>query len=173
MVENQQELEFDHELVRLIFAGIINVARHRADENRPVSPAEHSSMQEADEVDGSQKESKASIERSKSELDRSMIVALNELKDKFKIIYRSDEQAETQLTAEEEGEKCLIKISNFREDTQAQSTSKLDIQSQASGVLVKEDSKTQLRSETPQTTGSGKDKKEESKGEEEKKDGES
>lgn len=53
MIENQVELDFDHELVKMIFTGIINVARHRADENRPMSPAEHSSMQEADEVDGS------------------------------------------------------------------------------------------------------------------------
>lgn len=98
IVENQQELEFDHELVRLIFAGIINVARHRIDENRPVSPAEHSSMQEANAEegeDGSQAEISrggSNLERSKSELDRSMIQALNELKDKFKIVYRTEDQ---------------------------------------------------------------------------------
>ena len=52
MVENQQELEFDHELVKNVFAGIISVARHQVNE-RPMSPAEHSSVQELEEVDGS------------------------------------------------------------------------------------------------------------------------
>ena len=103
IVENQQELDFDHELVRQIFAGIIAVARHRVDENRPMSPGDHSSMQEAagpsEDLEGSQAEiSRAgSIERSKSELDRSMIQALNDLKDKFKIVYRTEEQLEQQI----------------------------------------------------------------------------
>jgi len=60
-------------------------------------------MQEAagpsEDLEGSQAEvSRAgSIERSKSELDRSMIQALTELKDKFKIVYRTEEQSEQQM----------------------------------------------------------------------------
>ena len=138
-----------------------------------MSPNDQSSIHDDKGPDESHENSQAEIsragsvvERSKSEMDKSMIQALSELKDKFKINYRSDEQIEQQLQAEEEGEKCLIKISNYREDTGVQSTSKLDMQSQGSHVLNKEDSKKDLaRSPTPQTQGSGKGDKEK-KGEE-------
>ena len=45
----------------------------------------------------------------------------------------------------------MIKVNNYREETNVQSTSKLENASQASGAMIKEDSKTQLRSETPLT----------------------
>lgn len=124
IVENQQELEFDHDLVKMIFTGIINVARYRGDDTRPMSPAEHnSSVQEVnpdEDPEGSQAEvsrSGSNLERSKSAVDRSMIQALSELRDKFKVVYRTDEQQDHQLDAEDKVEKCLIKISNHREET--------------------------------------------------------
>ena len=120
IIENQQELDFDHELVRRIFQGIISVARHqvRVEEQRPMSPAEVSASQEGEDVEGSEHiKSQASLARSKSEVDRNMLQALNDLKEKFKIVYRTDEQAEQQRVAEEETEKCLIKINNYREET--------------------------------------------------------
>jgi hypothetical protein len=95
IIENQQELDFDHELVRQIFQGIITVARRRVDEQRPMSPAEVSASQEGEDIEGSEhQKSQASLTRTKSEIDRNMLQALNDLKEKFKIVYRSEEQAE-------------------------------------------------------------------------------
>ena len=54
IIENQQELDFDHELVRRIFQGIITVARRRVDEQRPMSPAEVSASQEGEDIEGSE-----------------------------------------------------------------------------------------------------------------------
>ena len=83
-----------------------------------MSPAEVSASQEGEDVEGSEHiKSQASLARSKSEVDRNMLQALNDLKEKFKIVYRTDEQAEQQRVAEEETEKCLIKINNYREET--------------------------------------------------------
>ena len=83
--------------MRQIFAGIISVARHRVDD-RPMSPAASSAHDEkpSDDLENSQADiSRAgSLDRSKGDVDKSMIQALNDLKEKFKIVYRTDEQME-------------------------------------------------------------------------------
>lgn len=57
-----------------------------------MSPAEVSASQEGEDVEGSEHiKSQASLARSKSEVDRNMLQALNDLKEKFKIVYRTDE----------------------------------------------------------------------------------
>ena len=57
-----------------------------------MSPAEVSASQEGEDIEGSEHiKSQASLARSKSEVDRNMLQALNDLKEKFKIVYRTDE----------------------------------------------------------------------------------
>ena len=63
-----------------------------------MSPAASSAHDEkpSDDLENSQADiSRAgSLDRSKGDVDKSMIQALNDLKEKFKIVYRTDEQME-------------------------------------------------------------------------------